>query len=141
MYMSQDTPDGYLHGQHLPRSLANLYAWRMASEDSWKYERIVNDLRARIRSGKYAPGSRLPSKSEMRAAYAVSDGPVNDALKVLRIEGLVETRQGSGAYVCDPLPEQALSEHEMVVKRMDEIAEEVRQLRAEVAELREAKEA
>lgn len=113
----------------------------MAGEDSWKYERIAGDLRARIRSGEYAPGSRLPSKSQLTSEYEVSDGPVNEALKVLRTEGLVETRQGSGSFVCDPLPEVAQSEYETVMGRIDKLSEEVRQLRGEVASMRQAREA
>lgn len=113
----------------------------MAGEDSWKYERIADELRARIRGGEYAPGSRLPSKSEMKQQHDVSDGPVNEALRVLRAEGLVETRQGSGIFVCDPLPEKALSEFEVVMGRVDGLAEEVRRLRGEVAQLRRAREA
>jgi DNA-binding GntR family transcriptional regulator len=113
----------------------------MAGEDSWKYERIAGGLRARIRNGEYAPGSRLPSKNELKAIYGVSDGPVNEAVRVLRGEGLVETRQGSGIFVCDPLPEKALSEYEIVMGRFDELAEEVRRLREEVAEVKRAREA
>lgn len=111
----------------------------MAGEDSWKYERIAGELRAGIRSGKYAPGSRLPSKSELTARHGVSEGPVNEALRVLRGEGLIETRQGKGAFVSDPLPEVALSEYETVMGRIDSLADEVRQLRGEVAALRRAR--
>lgn len=62
------------------------------------------------------------------AAHKVSGGPVNEAIRVLRAEGLVETRQGSGMFVCDPLPEQAASEQEALLNRVDSIADEVRQL-------------
>jgi GntR family transcriptional regulator len=114
----------------------------MADADSWKYERIADDLRARIRSGEYAPGSKLPSKSKLKIQHGVSDGPVNEALKVLSAEGLIEARQGSGVFVCNPLPEVAASEHEIVMGRIDAIAEEVRRLRADVAALkRSAREA
>jgi GntR family transcriptional regulator len=113
----------------------------MAGDDSWKYERIAGDLRAQIRGGKYAPGSKLPTTGELKDQYEVSDGPVNEALRVLRGEGLLETRQGSGIFVCDPLPEKALSEFEIVMERVDGLAEEVRQLRGEVAALRRAREA
>ena len=108
----------------------------MAGEDSWKYQAIADEVRARIRSGEYAPGSRLPSKSELKARHGVSDGPVNEALSVLRGEGLVETRQGSGIFVRDPLPEKVLSEFEIAMGRVDELASEVRRLREEVAALR-----
>lgn len=110
----------------------------MADEDSWKYARILDDLRARIREGVYAPGSQLPSRSELKAEYAVSDGPVIQALKVLHGEGLVEGKQGSGTFVCDPLPEQARSEYELIMARIDGLADEVRQLREQVAALKRA---
>jgi DNA-binding GntR family transcriptional regulator len=113
----------------------------MAGEDSWKYERIADELRTGIRGGKYAPGSRLPSKSELKAAHGTSDGPVNEAIRILRDEGLVETRQGSGTFVCDPVPAEAQSEYEALMSRVDAIAEELRQLRGEVAALKEAREA
>lgn len=113
----------------------------MAAEDSWKYERIAGDLRTRIRSGFYAPGSKLPSKTGLKVEYGVSDGPVNKALDVLRDEGLIETRQGSGTFVPEQLPEQARTEYEVMMDRIDGIAEEVRQLRGEVAELKRAREA
>jgi DNA-binding GntR family transcriptional regulator len=125
----------YLHALRGPTLV------HMAGEDPWKYERIAEDLRARIRGGEYAPGSRLPSKGDLKARHGVSDGPVNEALRVLRGEGLIETRQGSGIFVCDPLPEKALSEYEVVMDRIDQLSGEVRQLREQVADLRQAREA
>jgi DNA-binding GntR family transcriptional regulator len=113
----------------------------MAADETSKYRRIAGKLRNRIRSGEYAPGSLLPSKAALMEKNHVSLGTVNGALKVLRDEGLIETRQGSGTFVADPLPEQARSEYEAMTHRLDEIAGEVRQLREEVAELKRAKEA
>jgi GntR family transcriptional regulator, transcriptional repressor for pyruvate dehydrogenase complex len=54
-------------------------------------------------SGSLAPNSRLPTEHEMIASFGVSRTVVREALAVLRAEGLVETRQGSGAYVASDL--------------------------------------
>lgn len=65
------------------------------------YERIANDLKDRILSGDLKPGDRLPSMSELRAQYGVSDTPVREALHMLRWEGLTTTRHGAGVFVRD----------------------------------------
>lgn len=106
----------------------------MTRDTPAKYQRLADDLRALIRSGKAAPGSQLPSKAALMDAHHVALGTVNEALRVLRAEGLVETRQGTGTYVCDPLPDENIpSEFETVMGRIDALAEEVRQLREQVA--------
>lgn len=106
----------------------------VADEDLWKYRRIADDLRSGIRAGTYAPGSRLPSRAELMKTYGVSLGPVTEAVRMLRDEGLIRTEQGAGTYVCDPLPEgQPSSEYEVVMARVDDLADEVRQLRERMA--------
>ena len=52
-----------------------------------------------IRSGRLAPGARLPTELELMAAMGVSRTVVREAVAALRAEGLVTTRQGSGAFV------------------------------------------
>ncbi len=59
----------------------------------------VEQLKEQILSGKLAPGSRLPTEQEMIAAMGVSRTVVREAVAALRAEGLVETRQGVGAFV------------------------------------------
>jgi DNA-binding FadR family transcriptional regulator len=60
---------------------------------------IVERIAAEIRSGRLAPGSRLPTEQELMAAMGVSRTVVREAVAALRAEGLVRTRQGSGAFV------------------------------------------
>lgn len=79
----------------------------MAGDDAPKYQVLADDLRARIRSGEYAPGSLIPSKAALMKRRRLSLGTVTRAVEILAAEGLVETRQGSGTYVCDPLPPPA----------------------------------
>jgi GntR family transcriptional regulator, transcriptional repressor for pyruvate dehydrogenase complex len=56
-------------------------------------------LAAEIASGRLSPGSRLPTEQQLTAALGVSRTVVREAVAVLRAEGLVETRQGVGAFV------------------------------------------
>lgn len=106
----------------------------MPREAPAKYQQLADDLRARIRSGEYEPGSQVPPKSALIDKHHVALGTVNEALRVLRAEGLIETRQGTGTYVCDPLPEEgASSEYEAMMDRIDGLADEIRQLQEQMA--------
>lgn len=64
-----------------------------------RYEEIADDLRARIESGAYPPGSRMPSRRELGEQYGVSDTVLDKAFMILRVEGRVETLAGVGVYV------------------------------------------
>lgn len=63
------------------------------------YLRIANDLRARILSGEFAPGDKIPTEIQLMAQYGVSRTPVKWAVSELKRDGLVEGRRGSGVYV------------------------------------------
>lgn len=71
----------------------------MTTGEAYPYRRIVSDLREQIIGGTRAPGERVPSESELAAAYATSRPTVRRALAVLRSEGLIVTGQGSGTFV------------------------------------------
>jgi GntR family transcriptional regulator len=69
------------------------------------YAQVADILRADIRSGRYAPGSQLPSYEALMRKHGVSITVVRSAVRELKTEGLVFTHQGKGAFVRDPLPE------------------------------------
>ncbi|MFD5557828.1 GntR family transcriptional regulator [Streptomyces sp. NPDC127068] len=69
-----------------------------------KYQRIADDLKAAIESGEYGPGDRLPGESALAAQHEVAILTARQALKILRIEGLVETKKGAGARVIEFRP-------------------------------------
>lgn len=100
---------------------------------------IADDLRRQIASGTYSPGDKLPPIREMARQYHVVTGTVQAALGVLRAGGLIQTRGTRGTYVLRAPEEQPSSEYEAVMGRIDRLSEEVRQLRGEVAALRQAK--
>lgn len=65
-----------------------------------QYHDLADRLRERIRSGEFALGDKLPSISEIQKAYGVhSLNTVRAAQQKLAEEGLLETRQGAGAFV------------------------------------------
>jgi DNA-binding FadR family transcriptional regulator len=62
-------------------------------------EEIVDRIANEIRSGRLEPGSKLPTEQKLMLAMRVSRTVVREAVAALRAEGLVTTRQGSGAFV------------------------------------------
>ena len=63
------------------------------------YIQVANVLRAAILTKKFAPGEQLPSGPELASTYGVARATVQSALRVLREEGLIVSRQGSGVFV------------------------------------------
>src|SRR4051794_33009983 len=61
------------------------------------YRRVADDLRTQIRAGQLR--SQLPSLARLGQQYGVSSDVARQAVGMLRAEGLVETRQGAGAFV------------------------------------------
>jgi GntR family transcriptional regulator len=67
-----------------------------------KYDRIADRLRERIASGEWAPGTRMPSETELMADYPVSLNTLRRALDTLDGEALIEKRHGIGTFVRIP---------------------------------------
>lgn len=60
---------------------------------------LYNDILAQIRQGHFPRDARLPSEKELSQRFDVSRPIVRDALRRLREDGLVHSRQGSGSFV------------------------------------------
>jgi GntR family transcriptional repressor for pyruvate dehydrogenase complex len=69
------------------------------------YEQIAGRLTAKIRSGRLAPGDRLPSERELAKALGVSRPSVREAVAFLQNQRVIETRPGSGSFVAVRAPE------------------------------------
>jgi DNA-binding transcriptional regulator YhcF (GntR family) len=63
------------------------------------YIQVAALLRAAILTKELEPGQQLPSGSEMAQTYGVARQTVQQALKELKNEGLIVSRQGSGTFV------------------------------------------
>ena len=68
-----------------------------------KYRQIADDLRDQITAATLPPGSQLPTEPKLAAAYGASRSTVRLAIGLLIQQGLVETRQGVGTYVTEPV--------------------------------------
>ncbi len=63
--------------------------------------RIAAQFAAEINEGRLAPGHKLPTEHVLAKTLGVSRSVVREAIAQLRNEGLVETRQGVGAFVSE----------------------------------------
>ncbi|MDZ4253929.1 MAG: FadR/GntR family transcriptional regulator [Sulfuritalea sp.] len=64
-------------------------------------EEVSGDLQRRIARGELKSGDRLPTEKALGEAFGVSRAVVREAIARLKADGLIETRQGSGAFVVD----------------------------------------
>lgn len=63
------------------------------------YERIVDQIHALIREGRWAPGDQIPPERELAERFRVSRTSVREALRALEMQGIIESRQGGGTFV------------------------------------------
>src|SRR6185437_12001335 len=63
------------------------------------YQRVADDLRAKIESGEFAPGDPLPATPALMKHYGIANATVQKALRLLKASGLVDSRKGSRVTV------------------------------------------
>lgn len=64
-----------------------------------KKQQIIDEITARINDGTYRPGDRLPSATQLRETYGVSQQTVRDAMTWLKATGAVVGVAGKGVFV------------------------------------------
>jgi GntR family transcriptional regulator, histidine utilization repressor len=85
------------------------HARKTDSEPSM-HARILSHVRARILSGEWPPGHRIPFEHEFVESYGCSRMTVNKALSRLAEAGLIERRRKSGSVVAWPRSVSAVLE-------------------------------
>lgn len=65
------------------------------------YQLLKKDLEEAIRTGRLKPGQKVPSESDLIAAYHVSATTARRCLDELELEGLLQRRQGKGTFVSE----------------------------------------
>ncbi|MFT3816394.1 MAG: PLP-dependent aminotransferase family protein [Rubrivivax sp.] len=75
-----------------------------------RIEAVTADVRSRIASRTYVPGTRLPSVRAQARAMQVSVSTVVEAYERLAAEGFIASRPGSGFYVAGPVAPLALTQ-------------------------------
>ncbi|MFI7105624.1 GntR family transcriptional regulator [Nonomuraea sp. NPDC050227] len=63
------------------------------------FQQVATQLRAAILTRKFAPGEKLPSGPELAKTFGVARQTIQQAIRLLREEGLIVSRQGSGVFV------------------------------------------
>jgi len=74
------------------------------------HQRIREDLEARIMSGEWPPGHRIPFEHELMAEYGCSRMTVNKVMSTLAENGLITRRRRAGSVVAEPRSQQAVLE-------------------------------
>lgn len=64
-------------------------------------EEVSGELQRRIARGDLKPGDRLPTEKALGEVFGVSRAVVREAVARLKADGLIETRQGSGAFIVE----------------------------------------
>lgn len=88
------------------------------------YAQIKEALRAKIVDGTYAPHQRLPSESDMIAAFGVSRITVRQAIRDLQNEGLLFSVHGKGTFVALPKVSQELAQLQGFGEAMHQLGHE-----------------
>ncbi|MFI5621481.1 GntR family transcriptional regulator [Streptomyces sp. NPDC051567] len=99
----------------------------MSNEAVQPYQRIVQDVRDKIRSGRWTAGTKLPSGRELTEEYGVAAGTVQRALTELRTAGLIYSHQGRGSFVAEAASE---SSEDSTVRALKALEEQVADLAA-----------
>jgi len=63
------------------------------------YDKIVNQIKEDITSGKFKAGEKIPPEPELMKLYNVGRSTIREAIKTLAISGILSVRQGSGTLV------------------------------------------
>jgi GntR family transcriptional regulator len=64
-------------------------------------DQVRNHLRARILAHEWEPAERIPGEFELSDHYGVARVTIRAALRSLEMQGLIDIRHGSGAYIAD----------------------------------------
>lgn len=98
--------------------------------------RVAGLISAHIKSGNLKPGDRLPTEQELSTRLGVSRNVVREAIARLRSDGIIESRQGVGAFLVRTEPATALRFDAVSVENLEDFRH-VFELRA-VLEIRAA---
>jgi GntR family transcriptional repressor for pyruvate dehydrogenase complex len=63
-------------------------------------EKVADQIEQWVLSGSVGPGDKLPSVREICDMFQVGRSAVRDAISTLKGKGIVEVRQGEGAFIC-----------------------------------------
>ncbi len=63
------------------------------------YQVVVDDILQRLQTKELSVGSKLPSERELAKHFSISRASVREALSILKSLGLIDIKQGDGAFI------------------------------------------
>lgn len=105
-------------------------------------EQLANALVVSIRDGQLQVGQRLPTEAALVQRFGVSRTVVREAMSRVKTMGLIESRQGSGAFVkavSEPIPEHLVLAPDGSMNAVLQMVEVRRALESESAALAAAR--
>lgn len=69
------------------------------------YHQLADILTDQIRTGRYAPGDRVPSETGIAKDYKIGRPTVRQAMDTLVRKGLIQRKRGSGTFVKEQAPD------------------------------------
>ncbi|MBE9046567.1 PLP-dependent aminotransferase family protein [Pleurocapsales cyanobacterium LEGE 10410] len=73
------------------------------------YQQLTEKIRLGVLEGTFQPNQKLPSSRSLAKSLMISRSTVTQSYEQLESEGYLETRRGSGTYVCQQIPERWLN--------------------------------
>lgn len=64
-------------------------------------QQIIDAITAAIISGKYKPGDKIPTETELAGSLGVGRNSVREAIKIMVHLGVLEIRRAEGTFVCN----------------------------------------
>ncbi|MBB6175085.1 DNA-binding GntR family transcriptional regulator [Nocardiopsis mwathae] len=64
-----------------------------------RWRQVHEIIKERIRSGTYAPGTRIPSVIQLHEEFGIATATGQKVMRALRADGLVYTEPGMGSFV------------------------------------------
>jgi GntR family transcriptional regulator len=107
------------------------------------YVQIADDLREAIQAGRFKPGERLPSGKELATSYGVALQTLQNALEVLKAEGIVVTYPPRGTFVRasgNESDDASSTEYREIMQHLELIRAQLAQLEERVARIESADE-
>jgi DNA-binding GntR family transcriptional regulator len=71
--------------------------------------KVAEALRAQIQSGELTPGQKLPTARELQQIFGIASATTQNALRVLKDEGLIYSVHGRGVFVRKLPPAQDIA--------------------------------
>jgi GntR family transcriptional repressor for pyruvate dehydrogenase complex len=83
--------------------------FRVIKQKSSISQQVLDNIKESIMDGTLRPGDKLPALSEIAATMGVGISSVREAVKMLEILDILETKQGDGTFVASGIKENAFN--------------------------------